>query len=253
MFWFKKNKIELVAFVDDAELLSMFPVVEANKMFPAYYNTLKPRYTKPDQVRNGLPDSIAHKQSTIRGCYGINNFNNHGFILPLWAEHVVLMKNGNAHAIASDENRIQYHENQQYQGALDPFHIFKMESPWEFQCNKDIKWMMTQNHFGANSDCWHTIPGLTDFYNQSTTNIFLAVNKNQSDKEIMLRAGSPLTKFFPMTDDEIDFRIELVDDIKKVKIKPFKFFFSNGLTKMVRAKKNTLERNQGSKCPFHRK
>lgn len=250
MFWFKRNKTELIAFVDDTELLQMFPVLPSNKMFPSYYQTLPPRYRKPDTINNGLPDSIAFKQSTIRSCYGINNFNNHGFILPLWGDYAILMKNGDAHAIASNDNQISYHEKQQYEGSLDLFHVFKMHSPWEFQCNKDIKWLMTQNYFGANSDKWNIVPGLTDFYNQTTTNIFIAVNKYQHDGELLLKAGTPLAKIFPFTDDEIDFRIEVVDDVKKIKIKPFKFFFSNGLTKMMRAKKQTKERM--GKCPFHK-
>ena len=251
MFWFKRKKTELVIFYDDPELFQMFPVVPANKMFPEYYKTLPVRYTKQNNKNHSFPDSVVNQQSTIRGCYGINNFNNEGFILPMWCEHSFFVKNGIVHATAVNDFKLSYHEIEQYTGSLDDYHIFKLESPWEFQCNKDFKWLMMQNHFAVNSTDWHIIPGLTDFYNQSTTNTFISINRKQSDKEIFIRAGTPAVKFFPMTEDEIVHRYERVDDVKKYKVKAFKFFFSNGLTKMMRAKKITKER-MGGKCPFHK-
>ena len=250
MFWFKRNKTELVVFYDDLELFQMFPVIPANKMFPEYYRTLPTRYLKPQNVGHPFPNSTANQQSTIRGCYGINNFNNEGFILPLWCEHTFFVTNNNVQAVSVNDFRITYHEDMQSTGSLDNFHIFKLESPWEFQCNKDFKWMMVQNYFASNSPNWNIVPGLTDFYNQSTTNIFMAINKIQPDKEIFLRAGTPIAKFFPFTDDEIVLRYEQVDDVKKHKVRAFRFFFSNGLTKMIRAKKTTKERV--GKCPFHK-
>ena len=92
MFWFKRNKTELVIFYDDPELIQMYPVLPANKMFPDYYKTLPSKYTKQDKKDHPFPNSPANQQSTIRGCYGINNFNIDGFILPLWCEHTFFVK-----------------------------------------------------------------------------------------------------------------------------------------------------------------
>ena len=249
MFWFKKEKIILTAFTDDPTLLEMFPVVEAKKSYPPYYKTLSRNFQKLDKLDSVLPDSITEKQSTIRACYGINNFNNQGFILPMWGEYSVIVHGNSVHAIGSSENGCAYHEPQQSEGALDLFHVFKLVSPWEFQCNKDIKFLMMQNFFATNSDCYCITPGITDFYNQTTTNVFLLINKNQPDKEILFRAGSPIAKFIPLVDQDVELRYEVVDDIKRVKIKPFKYFFANGLIKMMRAKKLTKEQNG---CPFNK-
>ena len=250
MFWFKRNKTELVIFYDDPELIQMFPVMPANKMFPDYYKTLPTRYTKHDKKNHPFPNSLVNQQSTIRGCYGINNFNNEGFILPLWAEHTFFVRNNNIEGVSVGDFKMGYHEIDQYRGSLDDFHVFKMESPWEFQCNKDIKWLMIQNYFASNSPNWNIVPGLTDFYNQTTTNIFIAINRVQPNKEIFLRGGTPIVKYFPFTDDEVVYRYEQVDDVKKHKVRAFRFFFANGLTKMMRAKKQTKERM--GKCPFHK-
>lgn len=250
MFLFKKEKIVLTAYTDDPTLLEMFPVVEANKNYPSYYKTLESKYQKLDKRNSRFVENAPEKQSTIRSCYGINNFNNYGFILPVWGEYSIVMDNSNAHAIGSADNRISYHEGEQSAGALDPYHIFKLESPWEFTCNRDIKFLMTQNVFAVNSEYYSITPGITDFYNQTTTNIFLMVNRHQNNKEILIKAGSPLAKFIPLTDEDVELRYEVVDDVKKVKVKPFKYFFHNGLTKMMRAKKTTAEKKQ-AKCPFH--
>jgi hypothetical protein len=249
IFQFKKPKIVLTAFTDDPTLAEMWPVGPANKQFPHYYQTLEARYQKLDKLDSTLPDNIIEKQSTIRGCYGINNFNNEGFILPLWGEYSIIINGPRVHVTGAADNRCQYHESQMAAGSLDPYHIIKLESPWEFQCNRDIKFMMMQNFFAFNSDMFAVTPGITDFQNQSTTNVFLLVNKIQSDKEIVLKGGTPLAKFFPMTDEDVELKIEIVEDVKKVKIKPFKYFFANGLTKMMRAKK--VQKESKGKCPFH--
>ena len=217
MFLFKKEKIVLTAYTDDPTLLEMFPVVEANKNYPSYYKTLESKYQKLDKRNSRFVENAPEKQSTIRSCYGINNFNNYGFILPVWGEYSIVMDNSNAHAIGSADNRISYHEGEQSAGALDPYHIFKLESPWEFTCNRDIKFLMTQNVFAVNSEYYSITPGITDFYNQTTTNIFLMVNRHQNNKEILIKAGSPLAKFIPLTDEDVELRHEVVDDVKKVK------------------------------------
>ena len=250
MFLFKKEKIVLTAYTDDPTLLEMFPIVEANKNYPPYYKTLASKYQKLNKMNSPYVDNAPERQSTIRSCYGINNFNNYGFILPVWGDYSVVMHNGNAHAVGVNENQVSYHETEQSAGVFDLHHVFKLHSPWEFTCNRDIKFLMMQNVFAVNSDCYSITPGITDFYNQTTTNIFLMVNKNQSNKEIMIRAGSPLAKFIPLTDEDVELKFEVVGDVKKVKVKPFRYFFHNGLTKMMRAKKSTAEKKQ-AKCPFH--
>jgi hypothetical protein len=249
MFLFKKEKIILTAYYDNPELMEMFPVVEANKKWPAYYQTLGKDFKRPDAKDSKWPDNITEKQSTIRACYGINNFNNYGFILPLWSDYSTIIHEGNAFVKGADQNTAHFHDAHQYTGSLDPFHVFKLESPWEFVCNKDIKFMMTQNIFAVNSEHFCITPGITDFYHQTTTNIFLMVNKNQSDKEILLKAGVPLVKYIALTEQDVELRYEQVEDVKKVKIKPFKYFFLNGLPRMMRAKK--LARETEKKCPFH--
>jgi hypothetical protein len=201
-------------------------------------------------VNDGKIDSAVNLQSTIRNCYGINRFNSEGFILPLWAEHSIITNKGDIHLFASHDNRVEYHGIDLYRGALDPFHVFKLHSPWEFYCNKDIKWLLTQNYYAMNSDNWNVVPGITDFVNQSTTNVFLAANRLRNDGEILLKAGTPIVKYLPMTEDDVTLKIEVVDDVQKIKIKPFKYFFSNGLTKMMRAKK--LNKERIGKCPFHK-
>ena len=250
MFLFKKEKIVLTAYTDDPTLLEMFPIVEANKNYPPYYKTLASKYQKLNKMNSPYVDNAPERQSTIRSCYGINNFNNYGFILPVWGDYSVVMHNGNAHAVGANENQVSYHETEQSAGVFDLHHVFKLHSPWEFTCNRDIKFLMMQNVFAVNSDCYSITPVIKDFYNHTTTNIFLIVNKNQSNKEIMIRAGSPLAKFIPLTDEDVELKFEVVEDVKKVKVKPFRYFFHNGLTKMMRAKKSTAEKKQ-AKCPFH--
>lgn len=249
MHLFKKRKIVLTAFTDDETLLKLFPVVKAEKRWPSYYQTLQSKFKKLDAINSKLPHNSIELQSTIRGCYGINNFNSHGIILPLWSEYSAVIDKQDIIVRGASDNKCSYHEPQQALGSLNDFHIIKLESPWEFQCTHDIKWLMMQNFFDVNSDNFCITPGITDFYNQSTTNIFLLMNRNQPSGETLFKAGTALAKFIPLCDEEVELRYEVVDDIKKLKIKPFRYFFHNGLTKMMKAKK-IQEEKQKKKCPF---
>ena len=90
MFLFKKEKIVLTAYTDDPTLLEMFPVVESNKNYPPYYKTLESKFQKLDKRNSPFVDNAPEKQSTIRSCYGINNFNNYGFIVSFLMESVLI-------------------------------------------------------------------------------------------------------------------------------------------------------------------
>jgi len=250
MFFFKRNKIELIAYTDSQDLLEMFPVVPSKMELPAYYKTLESRIPN----RNGpaaQEGSDPFVSSTIRGCYGANTFNTLGFTLPLWCEYNIYTNDNEFEmALGPGIHQSMYHRIEEYKGALDKFHILKLISPWQFKCSENIKWLQTQNYYGVNSDIWHTVPGMIDFKNQSSTNMFLAFNRSYNG-EIALKAGIPLVKFIPLTDKEVVLRRELVDNIGKVTRTPRPFFFLNGLTKMVKSK-NEARAKYGS-CPFHYK
>jgi hypothetical protein len=247
MFLFKRKKVELITYTDNQDLMEMFPLTPAKLMLPEYYKTLEPR------ISNG-PNSIQSlMQPTLRSCYGANTFNRLGFILPLWCDYVFTIKNGNLGlASAAYGNDALNHEHSQYAGAINDHAILKLISPWQFYCKKDIKWLQMQNYYGINGSSWHTPPGIVDFKNQSATHVFLALNNHQASEtgEVHLKAGTPIVKYIPLTDDEIVIRREVVDNMEKVTKKSFNYFFYSGMLKMTKAKQETSERF-GGKCPFH--
>lgn len=245
VIFFKKKKIVLTAFTDDEHLLKMFPPSYSRLNRPAYYKNMPTSFPTKSNVPM-LPPNSAHLGSTIRHCYGINKFNTEGFILPLWSDYVVIMKEQLCHVFSTGTFTCNIHSNEQAPGLLDDYHILKFESPWVFKCNSDIQFAFVQNFYSAHSDFYCIPPGVTDYHNQVTSSIFVLVNKKQSDKEIFFKAGTPLVKLLPLTSENVEIRVELVDNIKRLEQKPNKYFFNNGLSRMIKAKKQTDEQ----KCPF---
>jgi hypothetical protein len=249
MFWFKKKKAVLTVYTDDKNLIDMFPPVEAKLNMPSYYKTMPAMVKKPGLPKEiaELPDNAFQMGATVRHCYGMNKFNQNGFIFPLWADYSIVIKEKEIHTFAASAQSVSLHKNEQAPGLLDPYHIVKFDSPWVFSCNKDIQFAFLQNFYATNSDLFSTPPGVLDFYNQHTSNIFVLVNKQQTNKELLFKAGCPLIRLLPLTTEDIELKVEYVDNINSLKKPPVRYFFANGLSRMIKAKNDTKER----KCPFN--
>ena len=75
MFLFKKEKIVLTAYTDDPTLLEMFPVIEANKNYPAYYKTLESKFQKLNKMNERtLPHTHRAKETWERSFLKANSF-----------------------------------------------------------------------------------------------------------------------------------------------------------------------------------
>lgn len=210
---------------------------------PAYYKTMPITYTKdmPAEVPNSLD-----KMSTARRCIGINNFNMAGFVLPLWSDYSLLMHpNGNISSVGAGQSKTEVHSPNQGRGLLDDYHVVKLISPWAIRCNQDVKFMFAPNFYAEHSTDWTISPAIVDYYNQTTSNIFVFVPKKQEPKEIFLNAGMLLIRIVPLTERKVNFKIEVVDDLSKVVVRPPDFFFSNTIYKLMRRRKDNEKR-----CPF---
>lgn len=235
----------MIAYTTDHLLAELYPIVKASELMPSYYKTMGTNYKKD----NPMPiDNSLNYFSTMKACYGINQYNITGYLMPLWCDHSILVgENGFISCAVPEENRgSMIHDPEQSIGALDLFHTLKLKSPWHIKCSEDVKFAVSQNTYGINSDCWGLAPGITDFYNQTSTNCFLLTTKNQTPKEILLGAGSPLVKFIPLTERPINFRIEVIDNMQKVAISPRSKYFFNTINRLIHHRKT----NEQRKCPF---
>lgn len=233
--------VELIAYTDNPALADLFPILPAIQKMPAYYKSLKVSYKKGESaVENSLDYA-----STIRRCVGINQFNMDGYVVPLWSDYSILVnERGGVSCVGAGGNKADVHAPEQAMGALDPFFVVKLQSPWLLSCKEDVKFMYLANFYGANADNWNIPPGVVDYHNQTSTNIFVLVNKHQTPKEILLKAGTPLVRIMPMTERKVNFRIEVVDNLEKYAVKPPTFYFSNSVARLMK------QRKENGQCPF---
>lgn len=227
MFWFRRKSIELIAYTDNPSLADLFPVVQAIKSMPDYYKKMPAKDRKEPHLLHKI-DNTLNYEGNIKTCYGINQFNINGYLLPLWADYSILAHDQQISCVGAGNNTYDIHESKQAKNVLDDFHIVKLVSPWLFACKENINFIGVQNFYAIHSVDWTVAPGVYNFTYQRLSNLFLLVNKN-INKEIFIRAGTPLFKLMPITDKNIKFKIEVVDNLKKYELAPKKFFLKNGI------------------------
>lgn len=242
-FSFKQKPIELIAYTDSTALAEMFPIVKGSSSMPNYYKTMPHKTDAPNKAP--FENTLNYK-STIRSCYGINQFHLTGFVMPLWSDYSVVVGKGGVSCI-SPNSLWENHAPAQSSGVLDSYHTIKLISPWVLRCKENVKFMMLQNYYAHNSNEWSMPPGIVDFKHQSGTHNFLMLKKQEETKELIFNAGTPLMRLIPLTEREVVLRVELVDDVDKKTIVPSTLFFFNGMSRLIKQAEK-----QESQCPFHR-
>jgi hypothetical protein len=227
MFLFKRKAIELIAYTDDPSLAELFPAVKAIKSMPDYYKKMPSKNLKEPHLLHKI-DNTLNYEANIKTCYGINQFHITGYLLPLWADYSILSNDQQVSCVGAGNSTCEIHGAKQSKNVLDNFHTIKLASPWLFACKENINFIGIQNFYASNSVDWNVAPGMYNFTYQRQSHLFLLVNKN-TNKEIFLRAGTPLLKLIPITDRNVELKIEVVDSLKKYELAPKKFYLKNGL------------------------
>ena len=239
-FFFKQKPIELIAYTDNPVLAEFFPIVKGSQSMPNYYKTMPHKISKA----NVAPfENILNYKPTIRGCYGINQFNLSGFVIPLWSDYsIVSGKDGVS--CAAPKSRWEIQDPLQSSNVLDDYYTVKFVSPWILRCKENVKFILLQNFFAHNSEDWVVPSGVVDFKHQSATHNFVLIKKQTETKEIIFNAGAPLTRLIPLSEREVTLKIELVDDLNNKRIIPGETFFLNSMSKLIKQKEKL-------KCPFN--
>ena len=134
MFFFKEKTIELIAYTDKPTLAEFFPIKKAISVMPNYYKTMPSKTTK--DVLHPI-DNTQNYSNNIKSCYGINQFNMNGYVVPLWSDYSV-MSTENLSCISPGKNEFSVHDAQQTKGVLDNFYTLKLINPWVLRCNENI-------------------------------------------------------------------------------------------------------------------
>lgn len=164
-----------------------------------------------------LVDNSTNYNSTIKRCHGIYEYIKSGFIIPLWADFSILVSKDYVSVVGGKnyKDNTTIHDEKQGGEVIKDYHIIKLNSPWVFSTNVDIPFLFTTNFYDTLSNEQNFIisPGIADFKYQSGTHIFLLVKKSDTPKEIILKLGTPLLKLIPLTQQPVEIKTHLVENL----------------------------------------
>lgn len=242
MFFFKRKKIVVDAFVSRPAIFEYAKIQETNKFLPEWWKKL------PTKVTSVLSNSIELKYSTMKRCDGFLDLYRHGIIMPLWCDLTIKTTPDNYswNYSGSGLSPLESHPNWEYGPEFDNYIHLKIASPWIFSENTGVKF-----HFAPASwsqiDYWKTmviVPGVIEYKNQCTTNINMFVPK--INNQIQLEHGQPMVHIIPLSENNVEVRNHLLSD-EEWRVKHERISWKNTFNGRLKFIKK-IEKQ--SKCPF---
>ena len=246
MFLFKKKKLVLDCFTYRPDVYAYFPIERASKNMPEWWKNTPPTAAMDNINLVEIP--------TIKSCVGLINYYSNAISIPMWSDCKIVtsIERNEINWFFSDlkTNCVSHHHSQNgnyFHNSTSVYAHMKINSPWAFKCNEDIKFVFTGNTWAIDNPERIVIPpGVIDFKYQNSTNINMFVKID--DNSAIFNANTSLVHVFPMTEREIDIRNHHVsekefDDILDMSRTNY---FSKSYLKHRTHLKN---KEKSSKCP----
>jgi hypothetical protein len=247
MFWFKRKQIVVDCFTTLRGAYELYKPDNSIKFFPKEVKTMQNYYDTIDPTTK-----ITKSESTIRKCAGLIDYYKIGFILPMWTDFICQPKSAVAKETAlgliSSPYYFSSHSKKQYSGMFDGYMHLKLDSPWKFKENTDIKFIWTSPTWNLHRHLnnFSIVPAALSFKYQCTTNVHMFVNA--SSENFTINSGTPLVHLSPITEKKVVLKYHLVDEKELNKI-GIPSDFNN--IKPERYKRWVDEsKKHESKCPF---
>ena len=206
MFLFRKSKLvlDLVISEENIKTYNLFPAVETRRIIPEWFKTCP---------KSSFNWSKFIPYRTVRGCPGIINYINSGFVTPLWSD-VNIKTNPEQiewYSAKEDPNFFQYHETLgQSPGFYNNQFMLNTMSPWKIQKRKqDIKIIsvFAQYHH-SKSLPYSLMQGTVNTKMTTALNFFIAFPKTNATYE--LKAGDIFIQYIPLSDKQLVIKNHLV-------------------------------------------
>lgn len=208
-FSIKKNKIIINAFIASSynHVNELTPVKLSKDFIPAWWKQLPKSSFSLSNIENSY--------LTVRHCPGIINSFTTGFIIPMWSDFSFTWDNDNyKYQFADGVSLLQLHDDSQAKDFYKNEWKTKLHSPWFFEVEKHEIQILLQYPFWLNP----TRPpfvfpsGINETKeNKFTSNFFMFFPK-QSPGEVLIKHGTPICQFIPLTEKEIIIKTHVIDD-----------------------------------------
>lgn len=208
-FFHRSSVINVDCFTDNNDAYKFTPIVRATKAKPSWYehvrkpelaNTKWPQY-KADQ--NGTLDFNWHVSlRTVKSCPGFHDLYSRGFILENWCDLAFNVQKDRLSWHHSNGQEPLLHNSEQAQPGFMNHYIVKLRSPWIIQTKESVPFVLFGAEWSLEDYDFRVIPGVVNFHEQTSTNVFLAVSKAR-EQQFYIPMGQPLVQFMPLSDKKI--------------------------------------------------
>jgi len=206
----------------------------------------------PDWWRN-LPMStgiMPNQSGTLRGCSGLTELYNRGFMIPLWSDLNITHINGEMHWQFADREtpaspHIQGQMGEEFYN-IEKFTHFKIGSPWFLKEKEGVLFNLITPFWDKSPFRGYEISsGIIEFKYQHSTNINMFFSKS-ADNRIDL--GTPISHYVPLDNRRVILKHYLISEDEWNKMmdmsSPHSFLMD------YRKKKKLMQDREKSKCPF---
>lgn len=243
MIFFKRKEIVVDCFTNLNSAYNFFPIQESSKFLPNWWkNTSK--YIPVNDIYSIFNDK------TLKSCNGLIDTYREGFMIPLWSDLLITVKDKIASCVFADQKSYtNVHSPQQWNTYADPNEVghIKIASPWKIKTKSNIKFFLTKPYWNYKMlEDFSILSGTLSFKYQHESNINMFINL-EKNKNLIIEANSPLAHIIPLTENKVIFKNHLIDD-KEFNSFSDKFIFG-GSYDFKKSFLNRLEKTE-KKCPF---
>lgn len=210
LFFFKRNVVVVDCFITNPTILKLFPIAKASHHIPDWWKRMP---------QTNYNEKFISNESTLKGCPGFIDLYKQGFMMPLWADLAIDVKDGKYQWQFSDfSTHAEVHNSHQWGAFADEskYGHIKILSPWRIKTKKDLSWLMLAPFWNDKLQTNYSIvPGVLNFkyQHENNINIFISMNENN----FIIPNNHPLYHLIPLTQDKVELKYHLVseEELKK--------------------------------------
>jgi hypothetical protein len=237
IFIFKKKKIILDCFTNDNVIFDHYQISKASDFIPEWFKNAPKEY-----------DDNIYKSSTIKRCIGVNKNLTSGFILPMWSQLSIKIRNQQYQWQFSDmKTQCKIHDPLQWNFFVNPneYGHIKIESPHLITSKHEINFLYTKSFWHSKLNNNLLIPsGIVDYKYQHGTHLNMFINTKENN-DIFIDQNDPIIQIIPLTEKNIKLKYHLISDEEFRNKNNLSRFFTHN----YQISKNLIDKKE-KKCPF---
>lgn len=221
------DKIEF--FTEVPELLGQSPI-PASKFYPAWFKSMPPSHDVP--VSKGFPFGLANSlrlsnvNATIRRCPGVISYLATGWIIPLWSDFVVQVRQNTIYAFGSNETAyVSMHSREKHFHTMPEMSGYypeplKFTNPWKVITPPGYSILLCAPFYHF-EERFTVVPGVidSDTYHHMHVNTFF--KNTVGDYE--LKMEMPFVQVIPFARDTLGAEVREATSSDKERLRKLKF------------------------------